>query len=356
MNGPLVTSELTDDVSNGVDFLANRPAFSAYSTGAASLSAGGTASIILDTEYFDSWSGHQSLGTASAYPQRYFCQAPGWYIAEGFVPFNYTGTVSTVFAASLGVTTGGTFASRQGQMQVVAAGETPGPAVADLIQMTRSGPVGSASTDYVQLQALTSGSGISLQGGPYPTLSVRWQCTGSASALPVPSNGTFPVPPSYLGTAWANENIRDTVGFLANPPALRVSYTPGSQQLSSGTWSNGSTISLNTVSLDNYSAFSASTSLWTAPCAGIHYIIGQVATLINTVNSGNYAAGISVSGTQYWGDSVYIPHVVGTVVTSSAGRYRLNQGDTVALIGFTGASGAVNVLAATRLVVAFEGS
>lgn len=348
-NTPVLVSSLRDDVSNSVAFLASRPAFSGYCTGNPSISANSFTPVVIDTEYFDTWAGHAPLGTS---PQNYYCQAAGWYLAEGFIPWNYTGGSFVAFAAAIGVS--GTAIS-EGQAQVISGGVNPGMFAADLVQMVRTGIPDSANSDYLQLMAFTNHSSFTLQGTTpnLPTLSARWVGSGAASALSVPANGTFPVPPAYVDQAWLNTNIRDTVGFLANPPMLRYTYVPGSQTIASGSWATATKVTLNTASLDNYSAWSAGSNQWVAPVAGVHYIYGQVALASSAAAS--YAAGVTVNGTTTWGQS-YINGVTtaGTIICSFAEHFRLNAGDTVALAGFQNAGSALSVKVQTRLCIFWE--
>ena len=353
-NTPVLVSSLRDDVTNGVTFLANRPAFSAYCTGNPSISASKFTPVVLDTEFFDTWAGHAPLGT---HPQNYYCQAAGWYLAEGFVPWNYTGSSLVAFAAAIGVATVSGTAISEGQAQVIATGVNPGMFAADLVQLTRTGVPDSSGSDYLQLMAFTDHSSFTLQGTmpTLPTLSARWAGSGAASTLPVPGNGSFPVPPSFVDQAWLNTNIRDAVSFLSNPPMLRYAYVPGSQTIASGTWATATKISLNTASLDNYSAWSAGNNDWVAPVAGVHYVYGQVA--YPSSSGASYAAGVTVNGTTTWGQS-YINGATtsGTIICSMAEHFRFSAGDTVSLAGFQNAGSALSLRVQTRLCILWESS
>ena len=350
----MLVSSLRDDVTNGVTFLANRPAFSGYCTGNPSISANSFTPVVIDTEYFDTWAGHAPLGT---YPQNYYCQAAGWYLAEGFIPWNYTGSSQVAFAAAIGVSTVSGTAISEGQAQVIATGVNPGMFAADLVQLLRTGVPDSSGSDYLQLMAFTNHSSFTLQGTTptLPTLSARWVGSGAASTLSVPANGSFPVPPSYVDDTWLNTNIRDAIDFLSNPPMLRYAYVPGSQTIASLLWPAATKITLNTASLDNYSAWSPGSNDWVAPAAGVHYVYGQVAC---TSAAGiSYAAGITVNGTTTWGQS-YLNGLTtaGTIICAFAGHFRLSAGDTVALAGFQNAGSALSVRAQTRLLIFWESS
>ena len=353
-NGPLLVSELRSDVTNGVSFLASRPSFSATCTGTPVITQGTLTPIVLDTETWDTWSGHSPLGSS---PQSYYCQAPGWYLAEGFVPWAYTGGTQYSFGAAIGVRQSGTITSLLGEQHLSASGQNPGAFAADLVHMAGTGVPGAAGADYVQLQAITTApGGISLQGASpnYPTLSVRWMGAGSASSLGVPANAAFPVPPAAVGTAWLNANVSDALTFLTSPPMLRYSYAPGAQVIAPGTWPSATTVTLNSKGLDNYAAYDGTT--WTAPAGGVHYIYAQVGLISSSGQPGTYAAGVTISGTTTWGQAAYAAAGAGTVVTALCDRFRLVAGDTVSLAGFQASGASHAVQAATRLVIAWEGS
>jgi hypothetical protein len=157
VNGPLRAGELRGDVANGVLFLANRPVFTGQCTSGPSIT--GTAVVPLDTGVYDNWLGHSPL---SANPERYWCQVPGWYVAEGYIPWSYTGPVTQAFTTSLvtGVV-GGPF-TLNGQQHWTNSGVNPGTFGADLFQCTRTGAIGALGVDYIEMQAGTTGTSIPL--------------------------------------------------------------------------------------------------------------------------------------------------------------------------------------------------
>jgi hypothetical protein len=352
-DGPLLVSQLRDDLTNGVLFLANRPSFTGYSTAAPTITSGSFQSVVLNTDQSDPWAGHAPLGSD---PQNYYCQAPGWYLAEGYAPFTYTGTVSAhEFGVAIGATTGGTFSTHQGQLHVTSSGQNPGVFGADLIYLANAGTIGS-SADYAQLMAYTSGSAIALEGAGSntPRLSLRWVGTGSASALAVPPNAAFPVPPDYVTEEWLLANVTQALEFLENPPMMRRTHVPIPDDFPSTTWPAGAVLSLTGATLDNYGAWSG--TKWVAPQPGVHFIYGQVAAGVTSgVNA--FAAGIAVNGSVTWGQAV----LSGTgpsdlVITSATGRFRLDEGDTVQLTGYQGTGGPVTAEDQTKLVVVWESS
>ena len=259
VNGPVLVSGLRADQSNGVSFLSNRPSFSGYCTGTPVIPSGAFTAVVLDTEQSDPWQGHSPLGS---HPENYYCQAPGWYLAEAFVPWQYTGGTAKLFGAGIGVNTAGGLTTVQGQQHLTNSGVNPGTFGADLVQLLRTGEPGSSGSDYVQLQAFTTGTSLALDGSGtnFPRLSLRWAGTGAASSLGIPANASFPVPPAYVDEAWLNANVRDALKYLENPPLLRYSASGGGG-LASGTWPSGTVIPLGTLGVDNRSAWSG--SAWT---------------------------------------------------------------------------------------------
>jgi hypothetical protein len=335
--GPILTSRLRDDVAGAVNFLANRPLFVGQATEGVSIPNNADTLIALTSEVVDTWGGHATIGGSGAVWQWYYCQAPGWYLAEGYTPFDYITATQACFAAGLvTVKSGVTEPVVRGQLQLVGSGYHPGPKLADLIPMSVTGPVGGTG-DAVQLTCLqTTGSSQFLTNGPaslYPFLAVRWVAalTGTAG-LNVPANPSWPVPPSYITSAgYLNPAIRDTIRFLTYPPICKAYYS-GSASIPSQTFPAGTVVNLNAVTVDNYSGFTTGASGgYTVPAGGLYYLYGQVNYATDSSGAAAYSAGLRVNGgTIQWGDSVYK-----TTSESTGGgatvrkRLRLNAGDFV---------------------------
>ena len=352
VNGPVTASELTADMTNGVTFLSNRPVFSAYNSEGPAILTSAATTVGLDTELIDTWSGH---GTVSG--SNYYCQAAGWYLVEGYAPWENV-AAATAFQTSIGgnvASLGGSFTSG-GQEQTVVTGRTSGQFAADLINMTQSGPVGESTTDHVSLVVSTSGTALVLLNTEpsFPRLTCRWMGTGSASALAVPGNAAFPVPPGTVNATWLNTNVSNAVGFLSNPPMLRYYYTVGGATLASGVAFTGIQIPLNTVSLDNYG--SASAGSYTIPVNGIYYVYAQVG-VAGGVGASSYGAGVTYSGTTVWGDAIHCPYASPySVVTSTTARLRFYAGQQISLSGFQDSGVALNIHNTSRLILAWESS
>jgi hypothetical protein len=358
--GPILTSALRGDVANAVTFLANKPSFLGQCTSAPAIATGGTGQqVTLDTGLYDNWQGHQPLG---AEPQWYFCQAPGWYLVEGFTGWNYVTATAATFTTSLGVGLVGGLTVYPGEQHTVANTRPPGPFAAELFLLQRTGLPGAAGIDYVTLLGRqNSGGALNLiaSAGMYPRLSVRWVAAASGSAgLPIPANPAWPVPPAYVTSAFLNANIRDTIRYLTYPPILRMTYHAGTANLASTTFPAGTTIPMDTTTIDNYSGWSAANNWYAAPRAGVYYCYGQVAVApFGAV--GDAAAGLTVnSGTTIWGQAVRSPATAGSGPQAGiCKRLRLNAGDTVALTGQQSSGAAVTLTGdANKLIMVWESS
>lgn len=342
---------MRDDLSDGLNFLANRPAFTGFCTGTPVIPASAFTAISLDTDQSDPWNGHSPLG---ADPQNWYCQAPGWYLGEGHVPWTYTSATSRLFGAAIGVSTAGGLITLKGQQHWTNSGQNPGVFAADIFELSRTGAPGSSGSDFVQLQAFTTATGVSVQGSTpnNPRLSVRWIGTGADSALGAPASPGWPVPPAFVTPAFLNASIRDALRFLANPPFARLTG-PVPPFLTPGTFPAATAIGLGAVTVDNYSA--ADGEGWTAPVAGVHYIYAQ-ADLAGSPLGGIAAAGVSVNGNVTFGQSVQYSSRSDPpdLIVSACGRFRLNAGDEVALAAFQSSTSSLPVGPDSKLIIIWE--
>ena len=362
--GPILTSALRGDVTNAVNFLANRPFFVGQQTTGASIASGGDVSVGMNVELVDTWAGHaQNIDI-----NKYWCQAPGWYLCQGTAPFAYTTATQALFAAGLNSQNNGSATGAiRGQLQLMGSGRNPSPQVCDLVQMTVTGPPG-GSGDWVQLTALqTTGSSqaYAATAAKFPYISVRWVAALSGTVgLAVPSNDAWVTPSSFVTSAFLNKNIRDTIGFLTYPPIYRAHYAAGTTTLANGVFPAGTVIALNTIDVDNYSGGTTGASAaYTAPRAGQYFCYGQIALAGTTATNVAYSCGLSVNGgTTQWGSSVF--QATSSAATGAGAvvrkRLRLAAGDTVQLMGqqSSGAALAYNGTAAnqTRFLAVWEGS
>lgn len=364
--GPILVPSLRADVTNAVSFFANRPSFLGWCTSGPAVPTGGSGSLVtLDTEAYDTWQGHDPLG---AQPGWWYCRAPGWYLAEGYVPWSYNTATTVSFTTSLATgTSGGSPAITTGEIHPTNDTRTPGPMAADLVKLTNAWAPGTtlpaSGVDYIALYARqNSGGNLNLVtvATQYPRLSLRWACALSGTAgLAVPSNPAWPVSPAYITSAgYLNPAIRDTIRYLAYPPVFRAFYNAGTANLGSQTFPAGTKLALDTVSVDTYSAWSAANNYWVVPagCGGVYCCIAQV-HVASQSSAGSLAAGFSVNGgTTIWGKSARSPSNSSGFAVSTVKRLRLNAGDTVALMGSQSNGSALGINNGTRLVCAWESS
>lgn len=347
---------LRADVADAVALLLQRPLFTGQRTLGDSWSSTADLGLPMDAELTDTWGGHLAppgTGTGS-----YWCQLPGWYLCSARVPFAYTSSTPAPFMTGFqGVSGGSAFGPWHGAVTV--NGSTSGtviPQAVDLIQLANAGaPNGSG--DYVQPVARQdSGGSVSLQSLSYcmPTVTVRWVCAASGThPLPVPP--LTPVP-SPITSAWLNANVRDAIRFLTYPPVMKAHYVAGTAALAGSSLAGPQPVPLSTADVDTYGGLSGST--YTAPVAGRYLLAGQV-NLAASSAAAQYACGVAVNGTPYWGRVVQFS---GTSLAGGASivkRLRLNAGDQVTLIASQTSGAAVaystSVSNQTRLIALWEG-
>jgi hypothetical protein len=358
-SSPILTSQLRNDAANAITFLANRPGFLGWCTTGPSITAGSITALDLDTEGFDTWSGHSPLGTQ---PNWYCCQAPGWYLGEAFCAWAYTSSTQLTFQTSVSVgVSGGTAAQNWGEITPSASTRNPAPIAVDLVQLNNTGqPDASPVTgDYITMQVRVSGSNESVasSSGLYPRLAVRWVAATSGTAgLSVPPNPSWPVPPAYVTSSFLNANIRDTIRFLTYPPLFR-GYASGSATLGSnaaGAFPAGSVIALANTTVDNYSGWGGSGNYWQAPVAGCYYLYGQVQFSPQGA-TGAASAGLKVNaGTIIWGRSARSGNASSGVCAAVMKRLRLNAGDDVQLVAQQSFGSTLTIGSDTRLIAVWE--
>jgi hypothetical protein len=360
---------LRAQVSDAVALLAARPMFIGEQTVANQIIPDSTTTTItLDTELYDNFSGHQ----IDTDPSRYYGMLTGYYLCEATVPLVNTGSppAGTLSAQIGGVQGGGPQIWFGGMRTPNNNGHATTATAAKL--MTVAIP-GYGSGDFMQAAVYqSSGSPAALTNSAtkFPYMSARWvgALTGS-EPLPVPANPSWPSPPTVLGHAFMNANVRDTINFLIYPPVFEAqqeaSQNLASQSAVPGT---GTTIAMgsNSTAVDTYGAWDTGNSTWTAPVSGLYYAYGQVA-LTTAAGAVSMAAGLTVNSSNYNSGSTYTIWG-GTMATNASTvsvnnvrrRLRLNAGDTIRLAGFqkdsSAASNALNTSGSwlSRIIIVFE--
>lgn len=359
--GDLVTvPRLRADPVNAIAFLLGRPTFAGTQTSGPAYSAGADTAVGLQAELIDNWSGHVTVTTNGALSSQYWAPVPGWYLCRAAIPFSYSSATQAPFAAGLQWTTGGVASGVQrGPLTLCGSTSPPIARVTDLVQLSNAGPPG-GSGDWVQFMLRQDSSGsVSLvyNSTNSPYASARWVCATSGTAsLPVPPLTAVPSP---ITSAWLNANVRDTIAQLIYPPICRAFYTSTGSTLASGTFPAGVSAPLNTVTVDNYSAFNTTSHTWTCPVSGRYIVAGQM-NLNSSTGTTGYSCGVSVNGgTVQWGDSV---NKVSDTSGGGAGFYRrmrFTAGDTVQLMACQGSGSSIawngSGINPTRLITVWEG-
>lgn len=360
---------LRGQVSNSVAYLSQPPMFIGAQTTTGQTATSGTgAAVTLDTEFQDNWNGHLTTTNAA----NYYGQVTGYYLCESVVSFAYTGTTGTTSAGFAGVSGGGSLTNYWGQRVNNCAPAATAISV-KLFAMVDTGLLGA---DYISCEAYQSSgatqtlnNNVTLPSQGYPSLKCKWVASLAAQGhapLPVPVNASWPVPPSYVTSAFLNTNIEETVQFLCYPPICEYAYNGGTTNLASQTTlptATGTAITLGGEYVDNYSAYSGNT--WTAPVAGLYYCYGQVG--ITTAAGGQaMAAGLTVTSSNYFSGTATTIWG-GCQATAASTNYaavvrrklRLNAGDTIVLAGFQHDSAAANATITvstwgTRLITVWQ--
>jgi hypothetical protein len=336
-------SDLRATLTNAIAFLNRPPAFVASQNQTnQSISNNSNTLITWDTESYDNYSGHLlSSNTAT-----YYAIVAGWYLVEVAAFLSYTGGAGSMSAGVSGIS-GGTFSVYMGQKIPNTSGSISGVSCAKLVQMLNVGTVGGGSNDTIssEIYQNAGASEILLNGmNRFPNITATWVCASSGVAfLTVPANTAWPVPPSYITTAFMLANVTNAVNFLAYPPTYEAFYNSTGQNLASqaSVPATGTTITLNNVTIDNYGGGVSGTYTIPAGCGGIYYAYGQVALAGNTTSVG-MSAGLTVNSSSYGGSLITLwgggqAMYTGSSVFSCANvrrHLRLNAGDTVSLAGF----------------------
>jgi hypothetical protein len=338
--------ELRNDVTGLCQLLLNPPLFSSQQLFAGQNVGGSLTAVILDSDLIDNFGGHLPAQN----PTNYYGQLAGYYLCQGQIVYNYTGTSLRAVVAIGASRAGGAVSQYIGGYLDSNTGDYPQPgAVAKLIQMTNVGTLEGSTNDYVQLIAgQESGNSLSFleNAANFPWMTVRWVGTGTPSSLAAPLAPAWPQPPTVLGHTFMNTNVRDTVNFLTNPPMMEC-YLNGSQNLASQSApypTVGTTVHLDTIEVDNYSGFNTTSHTYTVPVAGVYYVYTQFA--FAALSTTSYAGcGITVTSSNYGGSQITLWSGQQEIINTGAHsltyrrRLRLNAQDTILFAGFQNDTG-----------------
>ena len=362
LNDLVLVPRLRADVTDAVALLTQKPMAVLQSTIGYNVPGGGGV-VPMDAELTDTWGGHlEDLSPAFlGFGASYWCQLPGWYLADVRMPFIYNSATPEQFIAGVAGISGGLgLGALYGPAMTNGSGQGTTARAVDLIPLSRTGPP-NGSGDLIQPWAYAGSSGtiaLNTSSVNLPTASFRWALALSGTApLPVPPLTACPTP---ITSAWLNADVRDTINFLAYPPALKARYVAGASALANSTLATPQVVPLSTADLDNYGGLvTGASAAYTIPRAGRYLVAGQV-NLAASSTATYCACGVLVNGaTLYWGT---VARFAGTSLAGGAGitrRLRFSQGDTVQLAAAQASGGAIAYHTAstnqTRLICLWEG-
>lgn len=147
----------------------------------------------------------------------------------------------------------------------------------------------------------------------------------------------------YPTAAYFNQEIRDNVSFLANPPACRVTNT-AVQSVGNAAWT-AMTFDTELFDTDSMHSTSSNTSRITATTAGLYLFTGAIAWTANATGQRGCAFRKNSSGTNNPTDSGSLY----TAVTNTTATYtpaamliKLAAADYVELVGYQSSGGPLN--------------
>jgi hypothetical protein len=356
----ITVPRLRADVENAVAFLGQRPLFVGQATNGGSIPSNTDTAMQMQAELTDAWAMHVTQNLNGATPSQVWAPVPGWYLCRNTVAYAAGSGAYQIAAGFQGTVNGAAYGPVHGGIVIDGSSTVHAAQAADLIEQVNSGAPG-GSGDYIQPVAWQDSAGsLNLSSGSFtlPTCSVRWACalTGT-QPLPVPPLTAVPSP---ITSSWMNANVRDAIRFLAYPPCVKAYYVAGSASMPSNTLATAAVVPCNTVALDNYGGWNASTFTYTAPVAGIYIVYGQF-NLTTSSTTTTYAAGLSVAGgTTQWGDIVtYAPGAGASGGATVSRRLRLTAGQTVQLLGSQGSGGslayAASAISQSRFIAVWDG-
>lgn len=341
--GTAVTAtELANDMTAGVAWLASRPFFSGYQTSAESIPASTWTAVSLDTEQIDNYFGHSDSANPSRWypPQSANIQAGfhDYYLATGSVKW-----ASTLTSANAGIAgtrlTGGTVI--EGCKLAGASGHNIATWTADIMEVT-------ASTDYIELTAFQNTAGAlstSNGAGALPWLQCRWVGTNRLGTFALPAAPHVWASNDQVSAAATgaspqggvkvplNTELAAYLNFQYGPPLARLTSQSTAQSIASSTtaWTS---IQFPTKSIDNYSGWSSGANTkYTVQRAGLYTFIGFAALDGLASQTGYVACRLSING-----GARFVPGMAAAATTSNIGNRvvakctdRFNAGDTIEL-------------------------
>ncbi len=351
----LYANDLNQQLSQPVSFLAKKPMGQAAQMTAQSVVNNTSVPLTMDTQVNDAWYMRAVESDTSQFSVGAYLD--GIWLVQGQVPWAASST-TTADTYEADIWLDGSLSTRGERW--AANGSHVTPRVCDLLvvapneqlvfhlagQQLSGGSV-ATFTNATAFPAVTArwiaASGVSLPGGQMPaTTQTAYGPNGPVTGPVAGPLLTPPVPGTWTTLQEAtssqlNSDIRNNVLFLASVPAYQATQN-GSQAVPAST---NAALTGMTVNIDNWSA--GSSTKWTAPCAGVYLVGGQVGFgTPGAAYSGwaNLICDISGTTTTYSGTRAY-----GQYIASMALRvFRFSQGDTVQLGAAHSYTSTVNTL------------
>lgn len=299
----LTATELANDMTAGVTWLASRPFFVGYQGTAESIPNATWTPITLDTEQIDNYQGHSDSANPSRwYPPNSNNIAFGfhdYYLVTGLVRYNSASTADFIAGVRL---TGGTV--QEGQKTPSIAASNAGCFVADIMEVT-------AATDYIELMGWQStGAAVNTNATPgrQPYLIARWVGTNRWATQPLPgtphtwadidqvtATATGASPKGGVKVPLQTE-LNSYLTFQYGRPVARLT-SQGTTATIPSTTASWTTIPFPTQSIDNYSGWSSGANTkYTVQRAGIYTVYGIAGCSGVTSQTGYVACRLSING------------------------------------------------------------
>ena len=341
--GSLVTAtELANDMTAGVAWLASRPFFSGYQLTTQSIANTTWTPINIDTEQIDVYAGHSdSVNTSRYYPPVSANISAGshdYYLATGYVKWGSTAPFGQDLIGGLRLTGSATIV--ESCKIAGASGHNMSCFVADIMEIT-------SSSDYIEMMGWQqTGSALSTasSAGSLSSLQCRWVGTNRWATQPLPGTphtwadidqvtaaATGASPKGGVKVP-LNTELKAYLGYLYNPPVARLTSQSTTQSIASGAWTS---IQFPTSSIDNYGGWSSGANTkYTVQRAGIYHLIGFAALDGVTSQGGFVGCRWSINGGARFIPGMAVAPANSTTTGSRVVadvHERLNLNDTVEL-------------------------
>lgn len=351
-NKHVYANDLNEQLSAPVSFLSRKPMFKgSQQVNSQAIGPNTQTSVALDTEISDGWYTHSFLNDITKMAVPYSCD--GIWLVQGCVPIASAPAGNFIYQTNL-AKNNSIFANGQ---RLASTGLHVSPYVADLVTASTGDffQLISFQTSTANVNTLnTTGpsGGVQYFDNSFPQITARWVAANNnlpagvlnGVTLGIPNPGTW-TSLQEVTTAQFNSDIRNSINFLANVPACRVSATGAPAGILTGT---SAQITGLTSQIDNWHAFASNT--WTCPVSGLYLVGGAVGFPSQASAYSTYTtlqATQSGVGHGYTGSNAYGVFPAGMALRT----LRFTAGDTLTLQAFqnSGATLTPNLNGNTRM-------